>query len=200
MVKKLKQNFFKNNKGFIGSVGDDLPSIIPIVIALLLFFSVFSSTLTTYNNRNAEFRQRIETISIARELKGNSLLLGSAVFEDSCKFAKIRPRAYSFLAAVYPANHPVGEIFAYTDEDAGNFVAFNEEGVLKGSITNAFSDEYLLDPADLDYICSYISVGSKEFSGKEKNYIIRFYPVAVQMKDPNGSTIIVPAIMAMVIW
>ena len=189
-----------NSKGFIGAIGDDLPSIIPLVIALLLFFSVFSSTLNVYNSRNATFTQRIETISVARALKGSSLLIGTADFAENCKMAKLKPRPYSFIAAVYPANHPVGKIFAYDDD--GTFVSFNdaEDTIVEGSITNTALDAYDLDPAESFYICRYISVGAKEFTGKERNYLVRFYPVAIQTKDPNGNTIIKPGIMAMVVW
>ncbi len=196
----LKNLILFNKKGFIGAIGDDLPSIIPIVIALMLFFSVFSSTLTTYNNRNADFRQKIEIISVARELKGNSLLLGTTSFEKSCNNIKIRPRSYSFIAAIYPANHDVGQIFAYNDSENYDFIPFNEKDIIQGSITNTSLDDYELDPSDKQYLCSYRSIGSGEFTGKQKSYIIQFYPVAVQKTDPFNNTLIVPAIMAVVVW
>jgi hypothetical protein len=167
-------------------------------VALLLFFSVFGSTLTAYNTRNALFAQKIETLSVARELKGNSLVLNIAHFEENCKEAKIRPRPYSFMVAIFPANHPADQIVVYED-DKGDTRAFNYAAIMEGSAEKGDPD-YDKDPSEGQYFCEYLRVGETEFSGKEGNYIARFYPVAVQTRDPWGNVIIVPAIMAMVVW
>lgn len=187
-----------NRRGFIGAIGDDLPSIIPLVIALLLFFSIFSSTLTTFNNRNQVFDQRTETITVARELKGNSMILNVSHFADNCDKVKIRPRAYSFAAAIYPANHPVTEIAAYED-DSGRLIGINEQAYIYGSESPS---EFIgtKDSSSDKYFCQYIRVWDRPFTGNERNFIVRYYPVAVQTRDDEGRTIIKPATLALVVW
>ena len=184
-------------KGFIGAIGDDLPSLVPIVIALLLFFLVFGAALTTYNTQNSDLRERIETLSVARVLKGNSLLPNAAQFEENCAKAKLKPRPYSFVAAVFQADHPIDEIAAYND--GGDIIGFSEE-YMKGRVTDPGDEAYDSDNPDREYFCQYLRVGAREFTGNEPGYVIRFYPVAIQTRDSKDRVIIMPGVMAMVIW
>jgi len=176
-------------RGFIGPIGDDLPSIIPIVVALLLFFTIFSVTLNSFNQKNDLQRRQIEMISIARELKGNSLIESLDQFTENCNSSKLEKRAYSFLAVIFQSNYEGAETISDLQQfvDGGN------------------ANEYMLgeDAADGTgkkyFSCMYTRVGGMNFSGKEKNYFIRFYPVAVQTLW-RGDYLIVPAIMVVVVW
>ena len=45
----------KSRKGFIGPIGDDLPSIIPLVFALIVFFSGFYLTMNVFESKQNDF-------------------------------------------------------------------------------------------------------------------------------------------------
>ncbi|MCX6803110.1 MAG: hypothetical protein NTY48_00905, partial [Candidatus Diapherotrites archaeon] len=95
---------YVNKRGFIGPIGDDMPSLVPIVVALLLFFTIFTMTLTSYNNKNAYLRKQTDMTSIARELKGDTLILGVAQFDKRCNNLRLKKIPYNFVSAIYPTN------------------------------------------------------------------------------------------------
>lgn len=178
-------------KGFIGPIGDDLPSLIPIVVALLLFFTIFSVTLNTYNSKNALIRKQTSIINVAREMRGESLLLDVSQFLDRCQTVTSRNFSYNFMIGVYPSNHDLdfvvddfaeSKVFSDGLEPSGNF----------------------LKQDDTSYFCGYIRPGSVQFGDSSNNqrkiaYSLRFYPVAVQIKA-SDYFVVIPGIMTMVVW
>ena len=182
-------------KGFIGSIGDDLPSLIPIVFALLIFFSAFSATLAIYNSENAAVSTDMGMLSIARSLKGDSLLLNWDQFDKRCQDLRIQKYPYNFMVAIYSA-----------DKDLDTVIADFVETRVNGDI----SDSFLTAEVDGDresYFCGYRKIGSKDFGDigdkSRAEYILRYYPVAVQTKlQINGKEyyVIIPGVMAMIIW
>jgi len=53
-------------KGFIGPLGDDLPSVIIIVMALTLFFSSISFTIRAYNEKIDDINYLMGAMDISR--------------------------------------------------------------------------------------------------------------------------------------
>ncbi|MCK4883910.1 MAG: hypothetical protein KAS30_03510, partial [Candidatus Diapherotrites archaeon] len=70
VAKKQKQTL----KGFIGPIGFDLPSIMPIVFATIIFFSAVSYSYSTVNEKNNMLDSIESSIQIADVLKGDSYL------------------------------------------------------------------------------------------------------------------------------
>jgi len=186
---KFKKSF--SQKGFIGPIGDDLPSLVPIVTALVLFFTIFTITLTTYNSKNFEITKQVEMTSVARELKGDSLILDVNQFNIKCRSTKLKKYPYNFMTAIYPSEKDISK--SVTD-----FAAIAESG--------EFGENILKDTllgTDEHYFCSYSKLGSKPFTGKEKTYLVRYYPVAVAIRAGTPEFpqyIIIPSILAMVVW
>ncbi|MEK6959164.1 MAG: hypothetical protein AABW59_03915 [archaeon] len=186
---------FAGKKGFLGPIGDDLPSMIPIVMSLALFFMVFGATFSTYNTKNATIRQQFELTSVARELKGDSLLLSVDQFEQRCNDVKLNTYPYSFMAGVYRADADLDSIFS-DFEKAGNG-EMAEDRIL--------SDIDSPDSEGKYYFCKFKRSGAAEFSLKQKKYTVRFYPIAVQVYQggsgtTGGTYLITPGLMAMVVW
>ena len=184
-------------KGFIGAIGDDLPSLIPIVFALLIFFTIFTTTLSTYNGENARVSTEIGMLSVARTLKGDSLLLNLSQFQTRCADVRVQSYPYNFMIAVYKADKDLDTVM---------------EDFIETSISNEeYSKNFLTGPVGDDpegtYFCGYKKIGSKDFgdtrSGSREEYILRYYPIAIQTQVTIGGKdyyIIIPGIMAMVIW
>ncbi|MFA6065220.1 MAG: hypothetical protein WCW44_01355 [archaeon] len=186
---KFKKSF--TQKGFIGPIGDDLPSLVPIVTALLLFFTIFTITLNTYNTKNLEITKQVEMTSVARELKGDSLILDVNQFDTKCRSTKLKKYPYNFMTAIYPSEKDISKAVV----DFANIASSADfgENILKDSLLG--TDEY--------YFCSYGKIGSKAFTGKEKSYLVRYYPVAVAVRSGDSKFpqyIIIPSILAMVVW
>lgn len=188
--------FKMNKKGFIGPIGDDLPSLIPIVVGLLIFFTVFTNTLMIYDSKNAEIRQQIDMASIARTIKGDSLILSHDQFSDACDKTKLRRNTYNYMVGIFSTKE---------FEDITNSSTIVKEFIDSSSgYPDNISESFLIDEEiDESYFCQYRKAGSFAFSSKQAEYLIRFYPVAVQIKKEVGNTdyyITEPAIMGMVIW
>ena len=183
-------------KGFIGAIGDDLPSLIPIVFALLIFFTVFTATLNAYNSENAAVGIERGMLSVARILKGDSLLLNVGQFQERCDSVRIQSYPYNFMIAVYKADKDLDDVL-------DDFVRTDTDGPYS---KNFLSQEVNND--DITYFCGYRKIGAQNFGGQDldqsrEEYTLRYYPVAIQTKIlVNGAEyyVIIPGIMAMIIW
>ncbi len=184
-----------SSKGFIGAIGDDLPSLIPIVVSLLLFFSIFAITLNSYNSKNLEIRQELSLLSISRGMKGESILLSVDQFLDRCESVKLKKYEYNFMIAVYSSESDV-----FLDPNFDPIVDFQNSSLDDPS--ENFLTKKDFEDEEQSFFCYYKKVGGTEFSRKI-NYITRAYPLAVQITQKiNGEDyeLISPSIMYMVVW
>lgn len=181
-------------KGFIGPIGDDLPSLIPIVVGLLLFFMTFAMVLSAYNTKNALISQQSEMTSVARELKGDSLIFGVDWFLGNCQKLALKNYPYSYAVALYPTNLPIKDVSNdFMLSTSGTGIPPDNPFILaKNGAGNT-----------VPYYCQHFKIGAKPFTTQNRTYMLRFYPVAVQREiTVNGkiNVVTVPALMAMVFW
>jgi len=92
-------------KGFIGPLGDDLPSIIAILLALTVFFSGIVYTLNVYNQKIDDMQALKGSVDIAKAILDKGILSGT----DQ---ANIDPEEARYVARSYGLKHGV-----YLDED-----------------------------------------------------------------------------------
>jgi len=88
-------HFFLNKKGYIGPIGDDLPSLIPLMFALIIFFSSFYMTVNTYNDRTVDFENDISVVQISASLRGTGFVSSLQEFNNSCNALNIRQPFFS---------------------------------------------------------------------------------------------------------
>jgi hypothetical protein len=186
-------------KGFIGAIGDDLPSLIPIIVALLLFFTIFSITLSTYNQKNAFLRQNVTLMNVSRELKGDSLILNVDNFLNNCEKMQVNNYEQNFMAAIY-SNEKIVEMFANNKNFLDDFKnvdpndPLDNDNFLQGLDKDGYNEAYF---------CFYKKLGGRQITDARANYSTRFYPVAFQQRvgvDGIEYIIISPGMMVMVIW
>lgn len=91
-------NFTLNRKGFLGPIGDDLPSLIPLIFALIIFFASFSSTFQLFDSQNREFADSIKILKMASALKGDSYFSSAQDFINSCK--ELKAKGVNFRAVL----------------------------------------------------------------------------------------------------
>jgi hypothetical protein len=186
-----------SRKGFIGAIGDDLPSLIPIVFALLIFFTVFTTTLNVYNSANSNVATEMGMLSVARTLKGDSLMLNVTQFQKRCDDVRIQSYPHNFMVAVYKA-----------DKDLDTVI----EDFSEPDIDVSYSENFLTQDvggSKETYFCGYRKIGAKNFgevgAGNQarEEYILRYYPIAIQTEltiDGKDYYVIIPGIMAMIVW
>lgn len=194
----FKKSFSK--KGFIGPIGDDLPSLIPIVVSLLLFFTIFSVTLNAYNSKNSEIAKQTLMISASREMKGDSIILDYTQFQDRCDRIKLRYYPYSFMIAVYPTGgiNSSGELETILENFTN--MGVNTDGTLDLSSVDV---NKIVGEINAKYVCGYKKKMGTNFSGKTRSYFLRYYPIAVQINQYISSkdyVVIIPAVMAVIVW
>jgi len=88
---------FKNKKGFIGAIGDDLPSLIPIFLGLIIFFAVFLSTYNTYKTSTGLYSLEQEAISISMNLKSEPLIPDYNLFMKTCNKVSTNKKWNAFI-------------------------------------------------------------------------------------------------------
>ncbi len=79
-----------NERGYLGPIGDDIPSLIPIIVGMITFFAAFTFTLNEYNQRSASFAADRDTLIIANSLKGDSYLSSFSEFDLACNGLRVR--------------------------------------------------------------------------------------------------------------
>ncbi len=87
--------FHLNQKAYLGPIGDDLPSLIPLMFALIIFFSSFYMTVNTYNERTVDFENDIAVVQISASLRGTGLVSSIKQFNDSCNALNVRQPFFS---------------------------------------------------------------------------------------------------------
>jgi hypothetical protein len=96
MLTPRKWNRFRTGqKGYLGPIGDDIPSLIPILVGLVTFFAAFTFTLNEYNARTASFSADRDTLVIANALKGDSYIATYPEFDSACKGLRVRGLNYA---------------------------------------------------------------------------------------------------------
>ncbi len=83
------------NRGYLGPIGDDIPSLIPILVGLVTFFSAFTFTLNEYNTRSSSFNADRDTLVIANALKGDSYIATPAEWNIACRGLRVRGLNYA---------------------------------------------------------------------------------------------------------
>jgi hypothetical protein len=83
-----------SGKGFLGPIGDDLPSLVPLLIALIIFFSTFTFTFNVFSSRSSDFRADIDSLNVTRMLRSNSYVTGYPNFNSLCSSITVSGTKY----------------------------------------------------------------------------------------------------------
>jgi hypothetical protein len=169
----------ESKKGFIGAIGDDLPSLIPIFIGLMIFFAVFLNVFNDYNAKNKMYGLNQEAIEISMQLKSDPVIISRDHFLEKCNKINSTKRWMAFLVDL-----PLDTI-SYQDLTLDGFISDHEDYVLKT----------IDDSGDLDhFICNenYLN----DLNDKSIRKIDFLYPITVQ-RDSGVTT---PARLYILIW
>jgi hypothetical protein len=162
-------------RGFLGPIGDDLPSLIPLVFALTIFFTVFYLTFSTFNERNIDFDNDTSAIQIGAALRGAGLINSSESFDKLCK--KVNIRNIDYMAGI---------ILAENYEQ--NFIEYEE--FLEGFKCNNVIDESQRPKRE-------------DLRKQGLDVVQRIYPVAINYNhhtEANPDEKISPGFLVVTVW
>lgn len=109
-MNKLRKGVLKTNKkGFLGPIGDDLPSLIPIVFGLLIFFSIFNLGFQTFTRKSAAFDDSLLVLTVSDVLKGESIISGYDDFQAKCSEVNVTGMNFKAALIELPAPEDVSE-------------------------------------------------------------------------------------------
>ncbi len=184
----------KMQAGFLGPIGDDLPSLIPLVFALIIFFTVFTQTFNTFDERNTLFRDALSVVRLSDIFVGNSYIIadsqGSKQFDQMCLTAQ-SIRTLNWKAGIVPLDVTILE--RKTREKFFQGIDIQELDQRFFSLETAPGDAKIFSCSNTSEQVRYTS----------ESIIVRFYPVALEINllDTRLNRFFVkPMLLVVVAW
>ncbi len=190
----MKKTFIEQ-RGFLGPIGDDLPSLIPLVFALIIFFSVFTQTFNTFDRRNAVFNENLNIVKVSDIFVSNSYvtLSGESDFTKRCQRAQ-SIREIKWKAGLLPL-------------DVGQLETKQPNSFFQGIDVQKL-DEQFFNMAQIEQSINFqFSCANTEEKPRytSEGTIVRSYPVALEVNLLGESIAkkrfyVKPMILVVVTW
>lgn len=203
-------------KGFIGAIGDDFPSLIPLFFGVILFFSSIGYAFTTINERNSYINTYVDSLKIAKTALGKGTISNFNDFKSNSE--KIISTSNFIAGIVYRENSELNPNQDYSDsleiiEKENTFVCENNEFfILKesdlpkytlkvngennlttiGRCSEDYNIYYAASPSAEELLENELSLSDLARYHKIFNYI---YPIGLM--TPKG---VVPAFLVVIVW
>ena len=161
-------------KGFIGPIGDDLPSLIPLIFSLVIFFATFNQTLVIYRSTASRFELVLDALRISNALRGDKYINDFQEFKQLCN--SVNPIGLFFKAGLVDLNED------YKPIDIYKFVNENE-GIYRSG------DNLFVCPAKLD-----------EKITPDSLVMVNMLPVAYQDTEVASGLAVRPMLLVVVVW
>ncbi|MBN1940859.1 MAG: hypothetical protein JW772_01620 [Candidatus Diapherotrites archaeon] len=168
------------SKGFIGPIGDDLPSLIPLVFALIIFFYSFTFAWNIYDERNSIFSDSVDVFNVAHAMRGSSYISGFEDFQENCSKARSIKRVNFRVGLLELSSNPLAE-------GGEHFAGFGRD----------VSDDFFDPPDSEKFECSNSSDDIPPL------YSLRFFPVALQRDYGEGNDrhfFVKPMLLVVITW
>ena len=179
------------NFGFIGPIGDDLPSLIPIVFALTIFFATFGNSFSTFNEKNTGFSDDLDALKIARILRSNGYIINYDNFQQLCNMVQVK--SVKFVAGIAELN--VNPEESLNPEINYDYSFLDDSGELRGI------EELFYTNSDGTFVCSNLKDVDSGFTKDVlafKKTIVRSYSIILE-KDRGGTLGIIASPMQLVV-
>ena len=191
----------KSSRGFIGSIGDDLPSLIPLFFALMIFFTALAFAFTTINEKNATINTYLDSLTIAKTALSDGSFASLSEFQNTGKNI-VTMSNYLYGLVYIPKNNPSFDFEELLEGDIKNaFIQACKKGNIKFSDNTILTTESAKntncdDDDDSYFLLSSSNVKEKLNQGgydlledlKHRNYFYYLYPVT--LLTPIGYNIV----------
>jgi len=213
LFKKLKKIKFNSFKGFIGSIGDDLPSLVPLFFALMIFFAALAFAFTTINNRNATINTYIDSLTIARSALGSGAYYNLTDFLNSQKQIVTMSNYFYGLIYLSPSesttnnfedvfsNEELKSVFIqecsdnaiYLPTDSSSGIKISKDGVKKPGQPCDDGNAFFVASSSVSEAIDSGNLQSLLQDIKHKKYFYYLYPVT--LLTPNGYLVVYLMVM-----
>lgn len=160
----------------MGPIGDDLPSLIPLLFALMIFFYVFTTAWNAFDEGSRAFNDAMAVLRVGNALKGNNYLRGFETFQERCNEAKSIKRV-KFMSGLLPLRTGPGQTFEGVDLEAmeSKFLSNGETFMCSNTDERPETTNSSLDT--------------------------RYFPIGLEFKNSEtGSFYVRPMLLAVVTW
>jgi len=161
-------------RGFIGPIGDDLPSLVPLVFALVIFFASFYQALSVYNTTKGRFGLVDEALRISHALLGDRQIDNYAEFSQLC--TSVNVRGLNFKAGLVELSDSFAPIDIYS------FVNENSRIYKSGDLLFACPQE------------------QTERILRDSTVTVHMLPVSYRDANAKSGTVTRPMLMVVVVW
>lgn len=195
-VKGVKTFVDGKVKGFIGPIGDDLPSLIPLIFALVVFFSSFNAAMQTFEKRNSDFVDDLDALKVARILRSNGYISSLEEFKKICSLITVK--SINFEAGLMHLN--VSSPFTPSDLFYNGVLKKPNELFIK---PEGETYDYFVCPSERVLENLEVPLTIELFN--EGRALIRVYPMVLEEKTfptggVGGTVIVKPVQLVVVSW
>ncbi len=188
--------------GFLGPIGDDLPSLVPLVFALIIYFAAFNSSLSVFDKKNASFSEELESLKIARVLRSNGYIVDEENFSALCSL--LNPSHTRFVAGIAEIGS-TPEKAADPNENYDFYLDYSEP--LQAQFLNdsgpgarCFEAGKKPDDASNGFFCCS-NTGSFDLSSLESKAVsMRVYPIVLEKDRPGLGLVVSPMQLVVATW
>ena len=191
----------KSSRGFIGSIGDDLPSLIPLFFALMIFFTALAFAFTTINEKNATINTYLDSLTIAKTALSDGSFASLSEFQNTGKNI-VTMSNYLYGLVYIPKDNLSFDFESLLGENINDaFIQACKDGNIKFSDNTILTTEGVKntncdDDDDSYFLLSSSNVKEKLNQGgydlledlKHRNYFYYLYPVT--LLTPIGYNIV----------
>ncbi|MBI5636273.1 hypothetical protein HY993_04895 [Candidatus Micrarchaeota archaeon] len=183
-------------KGFVGPIGDDIPSIFPIVVGVVLFISTIGFVNSQFDARNAQLGLKKAGLGISYAVL-RSGYLSDAEFESQCE-SNYRTAA-DRLARKYWVNLKKFCYYADPTQDPFSAITTLDSNAARLKPENDV-DKTGPKPCFSKAIQGDYEPGAKSLkaSARPASYDLMQFPVAVQCN--KDATVKGPGMLYVVVW
>ncbi len=190
------------NKAFLGAIGDDLPSLIPLVFAILIFMSVFISTWNTYTEKTEKMQIFLYALKLGDVLSSKDYLSTYGDFEKNCQRAQTEKK-YRFIAGLVhlPPNPLEKESQHLPTIELSDLIDY-QTAIREDRDLDLVNNEVFLYEETKEGKKYYYCTNTK--SNPSSDLTIQLYPVALErnivLENGEKKFYVEPALLVIAIW
>ena len=175
-----KKKLLPGQKGFLGPIGDDLPSLIPLLFSLVMFFSTFTYAFNSFELRNNAFSNDLSVLKISAIIKSNGYIENYGTYSKRC--LTIGPAGINYYSAVTNALTAKNQFLLENSISLEDYKGIDLENLkpfkLGGSLLECKN-------ADISEMPNFFGVGT----------IVKIFPIAVE-----DNKVVKPMHLVVVAW
>ncbi|MBI5224475.1 hypothetical protein HY989_01245 [Candidatus Micrarchaeota archaeon] len=169
----------KGLRGFIGPLGDDIPSIFPIVAGILIFLTSMLYIDSQFSERNAYLETRSATLQLSYVATDKGYM-DDAKFIEKCTEMNLFAQKKQLKFATILKKYCGPMVFS----DSENLKITSSQKTF-GTVTSIVEDKVCSSDETISKVTPNPPISAQAISIPSKNAILLSYPIAVDCGNSN---------------